>query len=174
MGNGYAAARWLLIRENEELYGPLWVMRRDDSFDGVCLLYLKMRICNSPAAFFVIAPADGSKNSIAVFKDSGLNPRVFDTDGNFKTQWNLDGLTWSLCITPGTPQVIFIGSVGKVYKMALDGTVLGTFGKLGRLPGWFDSIHAIACPDEKTVYVANEFSYRFDKVVIDEPARSQE
>src|SRR5438270_124638 len=61
-----------------------------------------------------------------------------------------------------------------VYKMALDGTVLGTFGKLGRLPGWFDSIHAIACPDEKTVYIANEFSFRFDKVVIDEPARSQE
>ena len=100
--------------------------------------------------------------------------QLFDTDGNFKTQWNLDGLTWSMCITPGTPQVIFVGSVGKVYKMALDGTVLGTFGKLGRLPGWFDSIHAIACPDEKTVYIANEFSFRFDKEVIDEPARSQE
>jgi sugar lactone lactonase YvrE len=36
-----------------------------------------------------------------------------------------------------------------------------------RLPGWFDSIHAIACPDDKTVYVANEFSYRFDKVVLE-------
>ena len=75
MGNGYAAARWLLIREDEELYGSLWVMRQDHGFDGVCLLYLKMRICNSPAAFFVIAPADGSKNSIAVFKNSGLNFR---------------------------------------------------------------------------------------------------
>jgi len=121
-------------------------------------------------------------HSIVIDRNANLyvadrqNSRVqlFDTDGNFKTQWNLDGLTWSMCITPGTPQVIFVGSVGKVYKMALDGTVLGTFGKLGRLPGWFDSIHAIACPDEKTVYIANEFSYRFDKVVIDEPARSQE
>jgi len=50
--------------------------------------------------------------------------------------------------------------------------VLGTFGKLGRLPGWFDSIHAIACPDEKTVYIANEFSYRFDKVILDDAERS--
>jgi hypothetical protein len=33
--------------------------------------------------------------------------------------------------------------------------------------GPFDSIHAIACPDDKTVYVANEFSYRFDKVVLE-------
>jgi DNA-binding beta-propeller fold protein YncE len=93
--------------------------------------------------------------------------QVFDTDGKFKQEWDLDGLTWSICITPGPNQVIFIGSVGKVYKMDLTGKVLGTFGKLGRLPGWFDSIHAIACPDEKTVYVANEFSYRFDKVVLE-------
>ena len=98
--------------------------------------------------------------------------QVFDTDGTFKQEWPLDGLAWSLCITPGRNQVIFVGSVGKVYKMGLDGKVLGTFGKLGRLPGWFDSIHAIACPDEKTVYVANEFSYRFDKVVLEQGAQS--
>jgi DNA-binding beta-propeller fold protein YncE len=93
--------------------------------------------------------------------------QVFDTDGKFKQEWDLDGLAWSMCITPGPTQVIFVGSVGKVYKMSLDGQILGTFGKLGRLPGWFDSIHAIACPDEKTVYIANEFSYRFDKVVLE-------
>jgi sugar lactone lactonase YvrE len=98
--------------------------------------------------------------------------QVFDTNGTFKQAWDLDGLTWSMCITPGPTQVIFVGSVGKVYKMDLTGKVLGTFGKLGRLPGWFDSIHAIACPDEKTVYVANEFSYRFDKVILDDADRS--
>jgi len=98
--------------------------------------------------------------------------QVFDTNGTFKQAWDLDGLTWSMCITPGPTQVIFVGSVGKVYKMDLTGKVLGMFGKLGRLPGWFDSIHAIACPDEKTVYVANEFSYRFDKVILDDADRS--
>jgi len=98
--------------------------------------------------------------------------QVFDTDGTFKQAWDLDGLTWSLCITPGPNQVIFVGSVGKVYKMDLTGKVLGTFGKLGRLPGWFDSIHAIACPDDKTVYIANEFSYRFDKVILEDGDRS--
>jgi DNA-binding beta-propeller fold protein YncE len=92
--------------------------------------------------------------------------QVFDTDGNLKSVWNLDGPAWSLCITPGPRQVLFVGSVGRVYKLDLEGHVLGKFGKLGRLPGWFDSIHALACPDEKTVYLANEFSYRFDKVVL--------
>jgi DNA-binding beta-propeller fold protein YncE len=92
--------------------------------------------------------------------------QVFDTDGNFKAEYKLDGPAWSLCITPGPRQVLFVGSIGRVYKLDLNGTVLGKFGKLGRSPGWFDSIHALACPDEKTVYLANEFSYRFDKVVL--------
>jgi DNA-binding beta-propeller fold protein YncE len=103
--------------------------------------------------------------------------QVFDGEGNFKEQWPLSvvkgGETprssepWSLCITPGPNQVIFAGSVGRVFKIGLDGKVLGVFGKLGRLPGWFDSIHALACPDEKTLYLAQEFSYRFDKVVLE-------
>jgi DNA-binding beta-propeller fold protein YncE len=90
--------------------------------------------------------------------------QVFDTDGTFKQEWKVGALAWSLCITPGPNQVIFVGSVGKVYKYDLNGKLLGQFGKLGRLPGWFDSIHALACPNEKTLYLAEEFSYRFDKV----------
>jgi len=100
--------------------------------------------------------------------------QVFDTEGTFKQEWKLGGPPWSLCITPGPDQVIFVGSVGRVYKMALDGRVLGTLGRLGRLPGWFDSIHALACPDEKTLYLAQEFSYRFDKVVLEVQATSSQ
>jgi hypothetical protein len=31
--------------------------------------------------------------------------------------------------------------------------------------------HATACSDEKTVYIANEFSYRFDKIVLEDGDR---
>ncbi len=54
----------------------------------------------------------------------------------------------------------------KPPELAFGGKLLGEFGKLGRLPGWFDSVHALACPDEKTLYLAEEFSFRFDKVVL--------
>jgi hypothetical protein len=37
-----------------------------------------MRICNSRAAFLVISPGDGFGNSIAVFKNAGLNPEAAD------------------------------------------------------------------------------------------------
>ena len=103
--------------------------------------------------------------------------QVFDGDGNFRDQWRLRDVPggetarssepWSLCITPGPDQKIFMGSVGRVFKLDLEGNVLGTLGKLGRLPGWFDSIHALACPDENTLYLAQEFSYRFDKVILE-------
>ena len=39
--------------------------------------------------------------------------QTFDTDGNLKKVWDLDGPPWSLCITPGPNQVVFVGSVGE-------------------------------------------------------------
>ena len=46
--------------------------------------------------------------------------------------------------------MLFVGSVGRVYKMDLTGKILGAFGRQGRMPGTLDSIHSLACPDEKT------------------------
>jgi DNA-binding beta-propeller fold protein YncE len=120
---------------------------------------------------------DARGQNLYVADRANSRVQVFDTEGTFKTEWRLSEASggetgrssepWSLCITPGPNQVIYAGSVGRVFKLDLNGKVLGTFGKLGRLPGWFDSIHAIACPDEKTIFLAQEFSYRFDKVVLE-------
>jgi len=92
--------------------------------------------------------------------------QLFDTDGNFKQVWtNLPGPPWSFCITPGPNQVIYVGSVGKIYKMDLSGKVLGVLGHYGRTPGTMDWVHAVACPDEKTVFVSEEQAWRLDKYV---------
>lgn len=107
-----------------------------------------------------------AKSNLYVADRQNSRVQVFDTDGNFKQEWNVGALAWSLCITPGPDQVIFVGSVGRVFKYDLNGKLLGAFGKLGRLPGWFDSVHALACPNEKTLYLAEEFSFRFDKIVL--------
>ncbi len=107
-----------------------------------------------------------AKSNLYVADRQNNRVQVFDADGNFKQLWSLDGPAWSLCMTPGANPVIFVGSVGRVYKMDLSGKVLARFGKFGKLPGWFDWVHAIACPDEKTLFLAEELSYRFDKVVL--------
>ena len=92
--------------------------------------------------------------------------QVFDTNGTFKAVWNnLPGAPWSICITPGPTQVLYVGSVGQIYKLDLNGKVLGTLGHVGRAPGTMDWVHAVACPDERTVFVAEEQAWRLDKFV---------
>jgi DNA-binding beta-propeller fold protein YncE len=103
-------------------------------------------------------------NDVIYVADRG-NSRIqtFDTEGNRKAVWNLPTAPWSLCLTNGPNPVMFVGSVGRVYKMDLTGKILGAFGRSGRMPGTIDSIHQLACPDEKTLYLANLYASRLDK-----------
>ncbi len=91
--------------------------------------------------------------------------QVFDTEGNRKAVWDLPTAPWCLCLTNGPSQVMFVGSVGRVYKMDLTGKILGAFGRRGRMPGTIDSVHQIACPDENALYLAHTYASRFDKWV---------
>ncbi len=105
-------------------------------------------------------------NDIVYVADRGNSRiQVFDSEGNQKAVWDLPTAPWTLCVTNGPEQVLFVGSVGKVYKMALTGEILGAFGRRGRMPGTIDSVHQIACPDENTLYLAHTYASRFDKWV---------
>src|SRR5690348_13625778 len=55
-------------------------------------------------------------NDVIYVADRG-NSRVqtFDTEGNLKAVWNLPTAPWALCLTKGPTQVMFVGSVGRVY-----------------------------------------------------------
>jgi len=75
--------------------------------------------------------------------------QVFDTDGKFKQEWPLDGPRVVPLHHAGTQPGDLRRQRRQGLQMGLDGKVLGTFGKLGRLPGWFDSIHAIAARMKK-------------------------
>ena len=73
----------------------------------------------------------------------------------------------SICITPGSPQVLFVGeSTGRIFKVALDGTVLGVIGRSGRNLGEFSGAHALACPSEREVYVGETSNWRVQKLLL--------
>lgn len=65
----------------------------------------------------------------------GGNSRIqtFDAEGNRKAVWNMPTAPWSLCLTNGPNPAMFVGSVGRVYKMDLTGKILGVFGRTGRV-----------------------------------------
>ena len=55
---------------------------------------------------------------------------------------------------------------GRVYKLTLDGKVLGFFGKDGKQLKQFNWIHAMACPSENEIYVAELLTWRHQKITL--------
>jgi hypothetical protein len=118
---------------------------------------------------------------------------VFDTDGKFLRMFSVDvppvpgtkavygntpagdrltqviGAPNSLCITPGPNQVMFLGEStfpGRVFKLTLEGKVLGVIGRSGRNLKQFSGAHALACPSENEIYVAETANWRVQKVLL--------
>jgi len=73
---------------------------------------------------------------------------------------------WAICISPTTPQYLWAIDVepGRLYKMTLDGKILGYMGSSGRRMGQFNWAHALACPSEDTVFVADMNNWRVIKL----------
>jgi sugar lactone lactonase YvrE len=79
------------------------------------------------------------------------------------------GSPWAICITPPPHQVLYSSDAfpGRIYKLSLDGKVLGVFGKSGKQLGQFGWIHEIACPSENELYVAELLNWRVQKLILD-------
>jgi hypothetical protein len=78
------------------------------------------------------------------------------------------GAPWTVCITPPPNQVIFTSDAypGRLYKLSLDGKVLGVLGESGKQSKQFGWIHEIACPTENVVYVAELLNWRVQKLIL--------
>lgn len=104
---------------------------------------------------------------------------VFDNDLKFKAIYDNVGTPWELCITPGPHQYLYssnsfpdnndytLASVtGEVYKMELDGTVVGKFGKAGKQLGEFSGLHEIDCRNPDVLYVSEIQLWRAQKLIL--------
>lgn len=134
-----------------------------------------------------------AKGNVYVADRGNRRIQVFDGDGKFLRQMTIDvpapadarpaignkptattgtmapGAPWTVCITPGPNQVLYTSDAfpGRIYKLSLDGKVLGMFGKSGKQLGQFGWIHGIACPSENVLYVAELLNWRVQKLVLE-------
>jgi len=104
---------------------------------------------------------------------------VLDNDLNWKAAWDQYGNPWDVCITQSSPQYLFstnssgpnmeagnVAVTGEIYKLNLDGTAVGRFGKAGKAVKEFASAHALDCRNPNEIYVAELTSWRVQKVTL--------
>jgi len=123
--------------------------------------------------------ANDAQGNIYVGDRTNRRIQVFDSDLNFKKIFDNVGAPWTLCISPGPHQYLytansnpdnndsrFAASSGEIYKMELDGTVVGKFGKPGKQLGEFSTVHGIDCRNENELYISEITSWRVQKIVL--------
>ena len=118
--------------------------------DGKFLRIFKIDIPPDPDA----QPAIGNKPDLTNYLETGgtMTP----------------GAPWALCMTPPPNQVLYVSDAfpGRVYKLTLDGKVLGMLGRSGKQLKQFGWIHAMACPNENTLFVAELLNWRVQKLIL--------
>ena len=112
--------------------------------------------------------------TIDVPYDQGARPAIgnvpnvakIEASGGAKTM--LPGSPWTVCITPGPNQVLYASDAfpGRIYKLTLDGKVLGYLGESGKQLKQFGWVHEIACPSENVLYVAELLNWRVQRLVL--------
>ncbi len=133
--------------------------------------------------------------NVYVADRSNRRIQVFDSDGNFlrilhlnapwdKTRHPVLGnlnpnrpdetAPWTLCISDGPTQYLFASNEepGRVYKMSLDGKILGMFGESGRQLGQFNWIHGISCRSEDELYIADMNNWRVQRILLNQSETS--
>jgi DNA-binding beta-propeller fold protein YncE len=105
--------------------------------------------------------------------------QVFDGNGTFKSAIANIGAPAAICITPGAHQYLYSSNSndtgdfdqgGEIYKMELDGKVLGKFGKPGKLAKEFGTVSSIDCRNENDLLVGELTNWRVQKISL-HPAR---
>jgi len=79
------------------------------------------------------------------------------------------GAPWAICVTPPNAQgqqFLYSSDAypGRVYKLTLDGKVLGWIGRSGHQAKQFGWIHEIACPSENEILVGELLNWRVQKI----------
>src|SRR6195256_1934441 len=108
--------------------------------------------------------------------DAGyMRIQVFDNNGTFKTEIKNVGNAQAICITTAANPVLYVSNsnapndldtAGEIYKMRLDGSTVGRFGRAGKLLKEFGTVNAIDCRGENTLYVGEVGNFRVQKLTI--------
>jgi NHL repeat-containing protein len=123
--------------------------------------------------------ATDAQGNVYIGDRSNARVQVWDNDLNFKAIYDQVGSPWAICISPGPHQYLYVSNsvpdngdsraaaqTGEIYKMELDGTILGKFGRAGKALKEFSTVHEIDCRNPNELYVAEITDWRVQKIIL--------
>ncbi len=119
------------------------------------------------------------KGNVWVADRSNFRYQVLDNDLKPMREFTNLGVGWTLCISPGPHQYAFMSNsnpngnmpgtwaiTGEIYKMELDGTMIGKFGHAGKLVPGFQVAHMLDCRNPNEIIVGEIESWRVQKLIL--------
>ena len=120
-----------------------------------------------------------AKGTVYVADRTNNRMEVYDNDLNYKTTYDNIGVSWTVCVSPGPHQYLFTSNsnpngnppgswdiTGEIYKMELDGTIIGKFGHASKQFGGFQVVHMMDCRNPNEIIVAEIESWRVQKLIL--------
>jgi sugar lactone lactonase YvrE len=122
----------------------------------------------------VKALAIDARGNVYVADAGNKRIQVFDQDGGFKSEFTGVGTPLAMCITRGATQYLYVSHAGDedgmddaaIYKVQLDGKVVGKFGAAGKRPKEFGLANSIDCRNENELLVGEMTNWRVQKVTL--------
>jgi hypothetical protein len=124
-----------------------------------------------------------AQGNIYVADRGNARVQVFDNDLVLRAIYDNVGNPWAVCISPPPNQYLFVSNsnpdsnpaaswaiTGEIYKMELDGRIIGRFGKAGKGLGEFSTVHEIDCRNPNELFVAEISAWRAQKLILNQKA----
>lgn len=130
---------------------------------------------SAPGQFSAVRGIASDASGNIYVADAGNNRiQVFDGEGTFKSQITGIGSPQAICISGGSTQYLYSSNSngpesmenGEIYKLQLNGQVVGKFGRAGKLPQEFGMVNAIDCRTEHDLIVGEVWNWRAQKVTL--------
>jgi len=132
---------------------------------------------NGPLQFSTPHAITADNKGLIYVGDRGNNRiQVLDPDLNLVKTFTNVRAPWAVCVTPPNAQgqqfLYSADAGGKIYKLDLNGNLLGWFGSNGKKVGQFFWVHQMHCVSENELYTGEAQNWRVQHLTL-HPERMQ-